>query len=210
MKNTLKQFPWLPIFYSLLAITIVNLMLAFYFLTPPLEGELTTFWPIIFYNKLFFPLALFLSVGFLFAIVVYLLRKKWVAAITSFFVMLIIAFSFIGLLFNYNFTLTDSLKLELETVHLGVVGNLDGGNFLAFCSERAGKGTCDYFFTQYWIKGSPELNIEPDTKNITVSLQGITIYKYRGNFPGRCIVASETLLSEGVSGNCGSYYHGGK
>jgi hypothetical protein len=213
MRNFLKKFPWLRIIYSLLAITVVNLILAYHFLTPPVEHEPTTFWPIVFYSKLIIPLTLFLPAGFLFTIAVSLLRKKWMEAFASLLVMLIVTyFSFGLLLFSGTFELVDSLKMEDEIVHLATISDLEGGSYFALCSEKEGKGICDYFFSEYpsLPNRAPELNNEPSTKNITVSLQEITIYKYDGNFPGRCIVASETLRAESISGDCGSYYHGGK
>jgi hypothetical protein len=127
-------------------------------------------------------------------------------AFASFLVMLMVTYLSLSVLFSFSiFELIDSLQIDTETVHVGAVGNLDGGNFLAFCSEREGKGTCEYFFTQYWLDGSPKLNLETDSKNVLVSLQDTIIYQYDGRFPGRCIVTAEKL----VSGNCGSYFHGG-
>jgi hypothetical protein len=202
----MKKFPWLRIFYSLLVIALVNLILAYHFLTPPGENEPILFWPIILYSKLIVPLVLFIPLGFLCTIGVYLLRRKWMAAFASILVLIVATYvSFVGFLFSESFDLVDNVKIEDETFHLGAVSNLDGGLFFAFCSEKEGLGTCDYFFTQYWLPGLPELKLDTETQEVLVTLQNTTIYQYNGRFPGRCIASAE----EFVSGSCEIYYHGG-
>ncbi|VAW31601.1 hypothetical protein MNBD_CHLOROFLEXI01-4473 [hydrothermal vent metagenome] len=212
LRNVLKRIPWLLIIYSLLVLAAINLVLAKHFLTPPAESTLTTFWPIVFYSKLFIPLILFLPVGFLFTIGIYLIRKKWMEAFASFLVLFVVILFLFGLLFSSNLWFIDTIQMEEETIYLGAVGNNDGGRYLTFCSEKEGKGICDDFFIEYWYEGTSEtleLNIEPNTKTVIVTMKGITIYKYDGHFPGRCDVASEILWAADISGDCGSYYHGG-